>query len=632
MGEPIQWQGIGSAWSDPSGKPARFQSSSEQAKDPAGNRRHPRQACDDSFLLNPRRPGRGLRGSSAGAEPRPNGRTARIRLARRPRSLGELSRMKQENQPHARPDRRARPEEGDGREGVCFVIFGPEAGKPTPLGQFLCRSVHGPDGPFEGAKGEAIGRARCHLETERRTLVAIDTPDYVQYVRAMTAGEARADLAVLLVNAREGILPRTRHHGYLASLMGIDQVVLAVDRIDGAEDDEGAFSAIVEAFHGLADSLGIEQRGSIPMATRTGGNVFEASGNIPWYRGPTFVEMIETLELRAQGQATKATPVPEPAHQFSAHILWKDAQPMLPGRHYGARFPDASAVVHVTDLVRQINPDTLEGMAAKTLGTGEIGYCKLMLDQSLPLGVSAGHDRTGMFVLTDRRTGAAVGAGIIGFALRRAHNIVWQELKVDRAARAQALGQQPCVLWMTGLSGSGKSTIADRLEQELQAQGRHTYLLDGDNVRHGLSKDLGFTDHDRIENIRRVLEVSKLMVDAGLIVIVSFISPFRSERQMVRDSMEAGQFLEIFIDTPLEVCEARDPKGLYAKARQGDLVNFTGIDSPYEPPENPELRIDTTELAVEQAVDEIVQLLDSRIHAATPTAEGPPGAQPTHPA
>ena len=300
---------------------------------------------------------------------------------------------------------------------------------------------------------------------------------------------------------------------------------------------------------------------------------------------------------------------PEVADQFAAHLIWMDGQPMLPERSYLARFASASAVARVTDLTHRVDVDTLGRLAAKTLELNEIGYCKISLDRPVPFDSHGAIRRTGAFVLIDRSTRATVGAGRIGFALRRAGNVVWQELKTDKAERARAIGQKPCVLWLTGLSGAGKSTIADRLEQKLRALGRHTYVLDGDNVRHGLNRDLGFTDRDRVENIRRVSEVAKLMVDAGLLVIVSFISPFRSEREMARNLMEEGEFFEIFVDTPLDVCEARDPKGLYVKARRGEIPNFTGIDSPYEAPGNPDLRIDTTELSAEQAAESVVQLL-----------------------
>ena len=318
--------------------------------------------------------------------------------------------------------------------------------------------------------------------------------------------------------------------------------------------------------------------------------------------------------------------LPDLADQLAAHLIWVDTDPMVPARRYSARFVSGSAVAQITELAHRIDVDDLGRMAAKTLKQDEIGYCKISLDRAVPFDPYADNRSTGAFVLIDRLTEEMVGAGVIRFALRRASNVVWQALKVDKEARSRAMGQRPCILWFTGLSGAGKSTIADRVEQELQSLGRHTYLLDGDNVRHGLNRDLGFTEEDRVENIRRIAEVARLMADAGLIVIVSFISPFRSEREMARALADEGEFVEIFVDTPVEVCEARDPKGLYAKARSGDLVNFTGIDSPYEPPENPELRIDTTSTSVDEAADRVLKSLLGPIDA---TAPGRP--KPSHP-
>ena len=314
---------------------------------------------------------------------------------------------------------------------------------------------------------------------------------------------------------------------------------------------------------------------------------------------------------------------PEVADQFAVHLIWMDTQPMLPERSYSFRLACTSALAQITDLTHRIDINTQSHSAAKTLKLNEIGYCKISLDRAVQFHPYSENRQLGGFVLIDRATNATVGAGMINFALRRSSNVVWQEMKVDKAARSRALGQRPCILWMTGLSGAGKSAIADRLEQRLKALGRHTYLLDGDNVRHGLNRDLGFTDRDRVENIRRVAEVARLMADAGLIVIVSFISPFRAERQMARAMVDEGEFVEIHVDTPLAVCEERDPKGLYAKARRGDLVNFTGIDSPYEPPQNPELRIDTTILSADQAADEVIEFLGSEWANAEP---GRPGA------
>ena len=333
------------------------------------------------------------------------------------------------------------------------------------------------------------------------------------------------------------------------------------------------------------------------------------SGGIPGHSGSELTKLLETVDAGRRRTVGKEGRAPETADQYAAHIIWTSSKPLLPKRRYLIHFGNVSAVAQVTEIVHRIDTDTLEHMAARTLGPEEIGYCKLSLDRPVELDMAADR-RAGIFSLADPLTGEEAGTGAIEFALRRATNIVRQELKIDKAARSHALGQRPCVLWMTGLSGAGKSTVADRVEQKLHASGRRTYLLDGDNVRLGLNRDLGFTERDRVENVRRVAEVAKLMADAGLIVIVSFISPFRSERSMARDLIAEGEFLEIFVDTPLAVCEARDPKGLYAKARGGDLVNFTGIDSPYEPPEAPELRIDTTTMTVDLAADAVIRLLD----------------------
>ena len=439
---------------------------------------------------------------------------------------------------------------------------------------------------------------------DRRTFAADDTWD-------LLAAASRADLAVVLVDAGKGVETRTRFDSYVARLMGVGRAILAVDGMGSAGHDEGAFSAIVTEFRAFAEEAGFEGVSAVPICARTGENVDASGGNMPWYGGPTLMEMLETVDIDRGDGAAGEDRVPEAADQFAADLVWTGARPMLPERRYAIRLAGASAVAQITDLAHRIDVDTLGRMAAKTLGSNEIGYCKLSLDRPVALDAGAGGRRRDTFELVDRFTGETVGAGAIRFALRRASNVVWQDTRIDKAARARAIGQQPCVLWLTGLPAAGKSTIADRVEQKLQALGRRTYLLDGDNVRHGLSRDLGFTDRDRVENIRRVAEVAKLMVDAGLIVIVSFISPFRSERRMARELMEKGEFLEIFVDAPLEVCEARDPKGLYAKARRGDLANFTGIDSPYEPPENPDLRIDTTELSPEAAADEVLRALQA---------------------
>ena len=542
----------------------------------------------------------------------------------------------------------------------------------------------------EREQGITIDVAHRYFETDSRRFIAIDAPGHEQYTRNMVTGASTADLAIVLIDARKGILTQTRRHSYIVSLMGIRQVVLAVNKMDLVGYDRSVFRSIVEEYEAFANELGIESVTAIPLSALTGVNVFGSGEDTPWYLGPTLMEALDTcklpgnevtggfrlpvqwvnrpnsefrglsgtvvsgsvergmavavcpsgsrstverilgpsgdLDLAVEGQAITLVLAdeidvsrgdmisgdgqpPALADQFAAHLIWLDTDAMLPERPYLTRFASASAVAQITDLTHRIDMDTLGRLAAKTLQLNEVGYCKISLDRPVPFDAYVENRRTGAFVLIDRFTNATVGAGVISFALRRATNIVWQQMKVDKAERARVNRQEPCVLWMTGLSGAGKSTIADRLEQKLQAMGKHTYLLDGDNVRHGLNRDLGFTDRDRVENIRRVAEVAKLMVDAGLIVIVSFISPFRSERTMARALLQEGEFVEIFVDTPLEICEARDPKGLYAKARSGKLANFTGIDSPYEPPQSPELRIDTTELSADEAADAVVRLL-----------------------
>ena len=544
----------------------------------------------------------------------------------------------------------------------------------------------------ERGQGATIDVSYRQFESDRRKFIAIDAPDQQQSTRDLVAGASNADLALLLVDARKGIPSRTRRHSHIVSLMGIRQVILAVNKMDLVGYGQDAFSSIVDEYGPFARELGIERVHAVPLSALTGENVFDRQARAPWYDGPTLMELLEAVEIGAGGEQSpfrlpvrridRSNPVsrgysgtvasgriergmpvvaspsgevaaverisgpsgelesaeagqsitlvladaidvsrgdmiagtdgpPEVADQFAAHLIWMDAQPMLPERSYLVRFAGTSAVGRVTDLVHRVDVDTMGRLAAKTLELNEIGYCKISLDRPVPFDAYSEIRRTGAFVLIDRSSNATAGAGMIGFALRRASNVVWQELKTDKAERARAIGQKPCVLWLTGLSGAGKSTIADRLEQKLRALGKHTYVLDGDNVRHGLNRDLGFTDRDRVENIRRVSEVAKLMVDAGLIVIVSFISPFRSEREMARNLMEEGEFFEIFVDAPLEVCEARDPKGLYVKARRGEIPNFTGIDSPYEAPKAPDLRIDTTRSSAEQAAERVVQLLRS---------------------
>ena len=542
----------------------------------------------------------------------------------------------------------------------------------------------------EREQGITIDVAYRYFETDKRKFIAADTPGHEQYTRNMATGASGADLAVILIDARKGVLTQTRRHSYIVSLFGIRHVILAVNKMDLVGYDQGVFDDIVTDYNGFARELGIGDVRYIPLAALTGDNVFSASANMPWYDGPTLMETLETIEVHqedeaadfrmpvqwvnrpsadfrgfsgnvASGQIRRGMPVvaslsgktstvtqilgpsgdletavagqavtvtladeidisrgdvlaetghtPEVADQFAAHLIWMDSEPMLPERPYVMRMGGGTASAQITDLSHRVNVDTLEEQAAKTLDLNDVAYCKLALDRPVPLDPYADNRQTGAFVLIDKFSNMTVAAGMVDFALRRASNITWHDMKVDKSLRAQAIGQAPKVLWFTGLSGAGKSTVADRLEQKLHAAGKRTYLLDGDNVRHGLNKDLGFTDQDRVENIRRVAEVARLMADAGLIVLVSFISPFRSERQMARSMMDEDEFVEIFVDTPLEVCEARDPKGLYQKARAGELKNFTGIDSDYETPLNAEITLKAGEDKVEAMVDQIIGYL-----------------------
>ncbi|MBA2676632.1 sulfate adenylyltransferase subunit CysN [Ramlibacter sp.] len=543
----------------------------------------------------------------------------------------------------------------------------------------------------EREQGITIDVAYRFFSTDKRKFIVADTPGHEQYTRNMVTGASTADVAVLLVDARKGVLTQTRRHSYLVSLLGIRHVIVAINKMDLMEYSEKTFRTIVADYQEFADSIGLKDMTFIPMSAFKGDNIIEQSPQMPWYRGTTLMGYLETVEIDEQrlqkgplrmpvqwvnrpdqgfrgfagtivggrvkpgdrirvqpsgrestvarivtmdgdldsgvaGQSVTLTLTDEidisrgdlistaqapagVADQFEATIVWMHDEALLPGRGYllkvGARTVSAS----VMEIKHQVNVNTMEHMAAKTLGLNAIGVCTVSLDQPIGFDPYTDNRDTGGFILIDRMTNNTVGAGLLHFALRRSHNIHMQHVDVTRDARGAMKGQKPCVLWFTGLSGAGKSTIANAVEQKLHAMGRHTYLLDGDNVRHGLNKDLGFTDADRVENIRRVAEVSRLMVDAGLIVLTAFISPFRSERRMARTLLGDGEFIEIFVDTPLDVAEERDPKGLYKKARRGDLKNFTGIDSPYEVPEQPELRLVTPFVAPEAAADQVIELL-----------------------
>ena len=547
----------------------------------------------------------------------------------------------------------------------------------------------------EREQGITIDVAYRFFGTERRKFIVADCPGHEQYTRNMATGASTADLAVVLVDARKGLLTQTHRHSYIVSLLGIRHVVLAVNKMDLVGYDQSVFDAIVDGYRELAAQLGIPQVQAIPLSALKGDNMIAASTAMPWYAGPTLLDHLEqvnveqvqvdsassnaafrlpvqwvnrpnqdfrgfagtvvggtvavgdevavlpsgrrstvarivtadgdlaqagdgqavTLTLADEVDASRgdviaaASDPPEVADQFAAHLLWMGDERLLPGRPYLLKLGTQTVGASVTEIKHKVDVNTQEHLAAKHLELNEVAYCNLHLDQPVAFEPYARNRALGAFILIDRQSNATVAAGTLDFALRRAGNIHWQHLDVDRAARARIKHQQPRCLWFTGLSGAGKSTIANLVEKKLLAMGQHTYLLDGDNVRHGLNKDLGFTDEDRVENIRRVAEVAKLMTDAGLIVLVSFISPFRAEREMARALFDEGEFLEVFVDTPLAEAERRDVKGLYAKARRGELRNFTGIDSPYEAPETPELHLMASESSPVELAEQVIRAL-----------------------
>jgi len=543
----------------------------------------------------------------------------------------------------------------------------------------------------EREQGITIDVAYRFFSTDRRKFIVADTPGHGQYTRNMITGASTADLAVILVDARKGVLTQTRRHSYLVNLIGIRKVVLAVNKMDLVDYGQSVFERIVDDYLGFARQLGLEDVTAIPLSALKGDNMLQPSGRTPWYHGPTLMGLLETCEVEdsrrqaaplrlpvqwvnrpnldfrgfcgliasgsiqpgdrirvlpsgresrvrrivgydadlpqaVAGQSVtitledeidvsrgdvlvRAQTPAEVADQFESTIVWMDDEPMLPGRAYLLKIGTRTVGASVTELKYRVDVNTTEHLAAKQLELNEIGVCNIALDRPVVFDSYRDNHTTGAFILIDRLSSRTVGAGMLHFALRRAQNIHLQPLDLDKQARAALKQQKPAVLWFTGLSGSGKSTIANLVEKKLHALGHHSYLLDGDNVRHGLNKDLGFTEADRVENIRRVAEVAKLMVDAGLIVLTAFISPFRAERRMARGLLEEGEFIEIHVDTPLAVAEKRDVKGLYAKARRGELKNFTGIDSPYEEPEAPELKVNTVELSAEAAADRVIEHL-----------------------
>jgi bifunctional enzyme CysN/CysC len=544
----------------------------------------------------------------------------------------------------------------------------------------------------EREQGITIDVAYRFFATPKRKFIVADTPGHEQYTRNMATGASTADLAIVLVDARQGILRQTRRHSVIASLLGIRHIVLAVNKIDLVDFDKAVFDTIVADYGQFSQTLGFRSVAAIPMSARYGDNVSKRSENMAWYDGPTLIEHLETvvvddvanelpfrfpvqyvnrpnldfrgfagtiasgsiargdevvvaksgtsvnvkrivahggdLERAVAGQAVTLvldeevevsrgnllvarSARPHVADQFAANIVWFDEQALLPGRSYILRTETDQASATVTDLKYRLNINDFAQEAAKSLGLNEVGVVNISTRSPIAFDPFAENRSTGAFILIDRITNATVGAGMIQHSLRRADNIHWQLLDVDKRARAALKGQRPAVFWFTGLSGSGKSTIANLLDKKFHATGRHTYILDGDNVRHGLNRDLGFTDADRVENIRRVAEVAKLMADAGLIVIVSFISPFKAERRLARELM-SGEFVEVFVDTPFEECAKRDPKGLYARALKGEIKNFTGVDSPYESPENPEIHLKTLGRTPEEMVEMVERWLIER--------------------
>ncbi|MES2897336.1 MAG: sulfate adenylyltransferase subunit CysN [Pseudomonadota bacterium] len=546
----------------------------------------------------------------------------------------------------------------------------------------------------EREQGITIDVAYRFFSTDKRKFIVADTPGHEQYTRNMVTGASTADAAVILIDARRGVLTQTRRHSYLVSLLGIRHVVLAINKMDLVGWSRDTYEEILAEYRAFAAQIGIKDFIAIPMSALKGDNITAHSDAAPWYDGPALLPLLESLPVEddqrekpfrmpvqwvnrpyldfrgfsgfvssgvirpgdkikalpsgresridrivtkdgdlpeavagqsvtltltdeidiSRGDVIAAAASPPPvADQFEATVVWMDDEPMLPGRPYLMKLGARTVAAQITEPKYKVNVNTLEHLAAKRLELNEIGVCNLSLDAPIAFDAYTDNHDLGGFILIDRISNRTVGAGMLHFALRRSQNIHWQALDVDKTSRAALKGQRGRVVWLTGLSGSGKSTIANLVEKRLHANGRHTYLLDGDNVRHGLNKDLGFTDEDRVENIRRVAEVSKLMVDAGLIVLVSFISPFRAERRMARELQAEGDFVEVYVNTPLAVAEQRDVKGLYKKARAGELKNFTGIDSPYEAPEHPEIVVDTTAMSPIEAAERIVAWLEGEL-------------------
>ena len=544
----------------------------------------------------------------------------------------------------------------------------------------------------EREQGITIDVAYRFFATEKRKFIVADCPGHEQYTRNMVTGASTADCAVILIDARKGVLVQTRRHSFLCHQLGIKNLVLAVNKMDLIDYDQEKFEAIVADYRKFADSIGVEDFTAIPMSGLAGDNITTRSGTTPWYDGPVLIDHLETIEVSNTASQAKpfrmsvqwvnrpnldfrgfsgliasgtvkpgdelrslpsgktstvksivtmdgdldqavagqsvtitladeidcsrgdvlaaADSPPEVADQFETTIVWMDDEPLVVGRAYWLKLGAQMVSVTVAEPKYEIDVNNPSGsgshLASQTLHLNQIGVCEITTDRRIVFDSYVDNRALGGFILIDKITHRTVGAGMLHFSLRRSQNVHWQPTDITRDHHAAMKNQTPRVLWFTGLSGSGKSTIANEVEKKLALMNRHTFLLDGDNVRHGLNKDLGFTESDRIENIRRIGEVAKLMTDAGLIVLTAFISPFRADRQLVRDMIDAGEFVEIHVDTPLEVAEARDVKGLYKKARAGKLKNFTGIDSPYEPPEDPEIRVNTVEMTPEEAADYII--------------------------
>jgi bifunctional enzyme CysN/CysC len=545
----------------------------------------------------------------------------------------------------------------------------------------------------EREQGITIDVAYRFFATDKRKFVVADTPGHEQYTRNMATGASNAELAVILIDARKGVLTQTKRHSFIVSLFGIKEVVLAVNKMDLVGFDQAVFDDIVEDYRTFAADLGELNITAIPVSALEGDNIISPSEQTPWYQGPTLLGYLETVQVDSdledqpfrmpvqwvnrpnldfrgfsgttaggtvrpgdairvlpsgltseiarivtfdgdldaagpgeavtlvlsdeidisRGDVIAAAQSPcQVSDQFAVHLLWMQDAPLYPGRQYYLKSGTRTVPCVVTDLKHKINVNTMEQLPAKSLELNEVGVGNLSLSNRIAFDPYHDNRTLGSFILIDRQTMNTVGVGLTDFSLRRADNVHWQALTVDKSRRGELKHQRPCVIWFTGLSGSGKSTIANLLESKLHDEHRHTYVLDGDNVRHGLNRDIGFTEADRVENIRRVGEVSKLMVDAGLITIASFISPFASERRMVRDLLEEGEFIEVFVDTPLEVCEARDPKGLYKKARAGEIANFTGVEQAYEAPENAEFVVHTVDASPEEAAEQLMAYLRER--------------------